>query len=255
MKNFDNIFFCISAYSGDFEILNYAKEYKVYVKDNSKLSGIPSDAIYIKNHGYNLYAYLLFIIENYYNLPEKILFTKNNIFPRHLSRDRFISLLERQSRYMFDAKSCIYRQPFAFIDIDGKFAELNNSWYTRNAQCKFFGSLNKFLEHFFDFIDYPVYVKYPPGGNIMVGKNDILCRPREFYRSLIKCIDYKENAPESYFIERSLDIIFDENVKINGTFLKCFPAATEGSINTVKHFSQKAFLPLLLGNANHKGST
>ena len=51
--------------------------------------------IRIKNVGYNIYSYLKFIIENYENLPETIVFCKDNIFERHIKISTFISLLRR----------------------------------------------------------------------------------------------------------------------------------------------------------------
>lgn len=242
---FNEIFFCISAYNGCFDITKYSKNHIIFLKEGANVRNAPTDLVKIPNYGYNIYAYLLFIIENYSNLPEFILFTKNNVYPRHISEEIFVSLLSRKARYIFDPHSCEYKKPFAFIDIDGKFCELNNSWYLQRNKCKFFGSLNSFLNHFFDLIDNPQYVRFPPGGNILVRKNDVLCRPIEFYEKLVSCIDYTENAPESFFLERSIDMIFNPDVSISKNFENPFPNSFGFSSQRVKNILQHITLPLI----------
>jgi hypothetical protein len=242
----DKPFFCISAYQGNFEILDFADDYKIYVKNGANLSETPLGSTVIENYGYNIYAYLKFIIENYNTLPDQVLFTKNNIFPRHMSRECFSELLINRSRYMFDASNCVYRKPFAFVNVDGRFSEFNNSWYVARKRCRYFGSLNEFLSHFFDFIDLPVYVQFPPGGNILVSKGDILNRPLEFYQRMICVFDYAYNAPETFFVERCLDIIFDVNVKTNNNFDKSFPSGHLRKHNNALQLAQKVLLPSLI---------
>ena len=241
----DDVFFCISAYTGNFDILKYSSNNIVYIKKGASTTGEPKNSIKIDNYGCNIYAYLLFIINNYNNLPRRVLFTKNNIFPRHMSETIFKIRLSQNSRYFFDPENCTYRKPLAYIDIDGTFCEINNSWYIKNNTCRYFGSLDLFLNHCFEFKDNPRYIRFPPGGNILVPQKDILCRPIEFYQMLVETINYKENAPESFLLERSLDLIFNPLVKLSKTFDKKIPVSQNIPYSGIKRRLQSLTLPLL----------
>ena len=89
-------FFCISHFNGELDWVKKINKsnYLVFNKSNEILAE-EINSIKIKNVGYNIYSYLKFIIDNYENLPDTIVFCKDNIFTRHLKIKTFISLLNR----------------------------------------------------------------------------------------------------------------------------------------------------------------
>ena len=76
----NSIFFCISYYSGTLDILNYVDKdnYIIYDKSIEGLKSNDKNIIRTINVGYNIESYFSYIIDNYDNLPEIILFCKNN---------------------------------------------------------------------------------------------------------------------------------------------------------------------------------
>ena len=59
----------------------------------------------------------------------------------------------------------------------------------------------------------PDYVRFSPGANFIVPKENILLRSKNFYKNLIKFINYTKLSCESHFLERSLITIFNSNVQ------------------------------------------
>lgn len=229
-----NLHFCISCYDGDLSILKYAEDFTLYAKQGSSVnfSGLPH--MEIPNVGYNIYAYLKFIVDNYDNLPEAVFFTKNNIFPRHMSENAFVRNLTERRPSFIDEDVLNYDYPFAYVSPNNQFYELNNNWYVRNCAPRYFGTFNNFLNHFFLIKDNPAYVSFPPGCNLIVSRKQILNRPRDFYLQLINTFDYTPLAPECFFIERAIDYIFSPSVMINPRYADEFTGSQK--LGTLTHF-------------------
>ena len=83
------------------DVLNYAhiNNYAVYTKGEK----IIHNSFRMKNWGFNLSSYFKFIIDNYENLPDRICFIKNNVYPRHVDKKIF-------------EKSLRLKNPFVGID-------------------------------------------------------------------------------------------------------------------------------------------
>lgn len=215
------VFFCVSAYEGNFDLLKYADDYFVYVKEGGSLENLPEKFEKIPNYGYNIYSYLKFIVDNYDSLPERIFFLKNNIYPRHLSEHEFIDQIRSGQDHFFSRRQ-IKQSEKAFLR-NNYFYEVNNSWYLRSNKPKYFGSAEAFYRHFF--LDPLIlsHIKFCPGGNVMKTREQIKSRPVAFYYSLLRSVEYKTNAPESYLLERFLDDIFNPSTKISDHFEDSFP--------------------------------
>ena len=96
--NSSDHFFCISHFNGDISwVKNIKKEnYIIYNKSGNNIDHITDNYISINNVGYNIYSYLKFIIDNYENLPNVIVFCKDNIFTRHLNIELFLKLINQK---------------------------------------------------------------------------------------------------------------------------------------------------------------
>lgn len=207
--------FCVSYYEGSLDLLKYAgNDFFVYFKgaENRAAYEAFSDTrkAWIPNTGYNLHAYLDFIVRNYENLPDIVVFCKNSTYPRHVSEAAFARLSQR-SVYtpIVDPESWVgMRFPVAVLSSAGDLLEINDSWYTRNRRGRYFDSFNAFFSFVFTGAECPTYLRFGPGGNLVVPRSNILLRSRDFYRNLLSFIDYEPLAVESYFVERAFDAIF-----------------------------------------------
>jgi len=206
----------ISRYKGSHDILGVIHgDYIVYDKSSEEpIKG----AIRIPNYGYNLYSYLLYIIENYENLPKNVFLLKNNIFPRHMSRKEFQNLYSKKKKFFFSEKHIKTDGFFSFIDCDGNFNEINNSWFSVCKRHKYFGNFDSFDKYFI--VDYKKvdYVKFSPGGNYFLKKDEILSNSIDFYKKILDVISYKENAIESYYVERAFGMFMDKKIQTRVDF-------------------------------------
>ena len=214
LNSTDN-FFCISHFNGDISwVKNIRKEnYIIYNKSGNNIDHITDNYISINNVGYNIYSYLKFITDNYENLPNVIVFCKDNIFTRHLSIELFQKLINRKSFTCLEDDSLSGDFPINLKISDNGFVEINNSWYKFNFPRKYFAEYNEFYSYIFNDWNMPDFVRFSPGANFIVPKENILLRSKNFYKNLINFINYSKVSCESHFLERSLNTIFNSNVQ------------------------------------------
>jgi hypothetical protein len=241
----NNRYFCISFFDGSLDLLKHTNgEFFVYFKgeENRDAYQLFSDSrkAWIPNSGFNLSAYLNFIIERYYNLPDIVVFCKNNIYPRHVSEENFVRLSQRNV-YTPIVETSTWdriRFPIAAISSVGDYLELNNSFYARKKKGRFFSNFNHFFQFIFPYSPIPTYLRFGPGANLVVPRSHILLRSKAFYENLLFFIDYEQHALESYFIERALDAIFNSPFDENILMTKPLDS------NTLKNLELKAGLPV-----------
>ena len=219
-KDFENIikekghYFCISNFNGKIDwITKINKEnYIVYNKSGKSLSK-DINHINIKNVGYNLYSYLKFIIDNYDNLPNTIVFCKDNICPRHLDYNLFKEYLKRLTFTCLEEKITKYKFPINLKISEAGFTEINSSWYKYNYPRLFFRDYNSFYKYIFKEVENPHFLRFAPGANYIVPKNNILSRSKNFYKNLITFISHSQFSCESHYLERSLYTIWNSSIK------------------------------------------
>lgn len=207
-------YFCISYFNGELGwIKNLNKSnYIVYNKSKEKLEK-NINSIKIKNVGYNIYSYLYFIIENYENLPETVVFCKNNIFTRHIEISTFTNLVKRNIFTCLEENNQIRTFPISVELSDNSFNEINSSWYKFKYSRKYFADYNYFYKFIFDSKNIPLFIRFAPGANYIVPKNNILLRSKNYYKNLLKFVYHSQYSCESHFIERSLYLIWNSNIK------------------------------------------
>lgn len=193
-------FFCISHFNGELDWIKKINKsnYIVYNKSNKKLDK-EINSIKIKNVGYNIYSYLNFIIENYENLPDTIVFCKDNIFSRHLKIKTFSNLLKRNIFTCLEENNI--RRPFPIsVDFsDNSFNEINSSWYRFKHPRKFFSNYDIFYNYVFKNTKKPLFIRFAPGANYIVPKNNILLRTKNFYKNL-KNLSITLNIPANLIL-------------------------------------------------------
>ena len=80
----------------------------------------------------DLYSYLNFIVNNYESLPKVIIFCKDNIFIKHLKKEKFIKLINRKVFTNLEDNDQVRRFPIYIGSSDYNYNEINNSWYKYN---------------------------------------------------------------------------------------------------------------------------
>ena len=264
-----NHFFCISHFNGDIEWVTQIDKnnYIVYNKSGEKL---PKEInhVNIRNLGYNLYSYLKFIIDNYNDLPETIVFCKDNIFRRHIEFDLFKNLLKRNTFTSIEENSNKNEFPIVLKTSDSGFTEINSSWYRNKYPRLFFKDFNYFYQYIFENVEKPLFVRFAPGANYIVPKNNILLRSKNFYKNLLTFVSHSQYSCESHFLERSLFVIWNSNLEssykmdevidnneIEYLKTKCLKLIEKENIFFVKLFQKitffigKLYMKLLLKNS------
>lgn len=205
---------CISNHNNDISwVKDYPNPYVIYDRsdDQSFVNGL--DHIKSPNVGYNIYDMFSFIIDNYDNLPDYTTFCKGNIFPRHIGREKFESLMNNKFfTPLFDFTLHKPYMPVCMFSSDGNFSEINNSWYMSDGKPrKYFNNYNDFLK--FIYVDpvIPEYNTFAPGGNYVVPKNQIVKYSINFYKNLRTFVAHAKFSAESFIIERALCTIWTSN--------------------------------------------
>ena len=159
------------------------------------------------NVGSNIYDYMSYIVDNYDNLPARILFGKSNMLDRHITKEEFDVLVKKpglspiplltQNHKVYDP-TCYYS--------DGLYYEINNSWYVQDHPTKYYSNYNDFARDFG--LPIPEYLGFAPGACWIVPSWCIKKHPVDFYRRLRDIVAYDSNPAEAHMIERALHYIW-----------------------------------------------
>jgi len=215
--NTTKTFFCISFYEGDLSWVPAITDgnYHIYAKNKISEPSIDSKKITIvENVGYNVYPYLKYIVDNYDTMPDVVVFCKNNVFPRHVSRVTFERLALREVFTAIEEPArWNVRYPYSMLSSDNGLLEINNSWYAKQNLRKYFYSFDDFYSFIFRDAPRPRYLRFAPGANYVVPKQNILLRSRNFYHNLMKFCEYHQFSGESHMIERALVAIWSSTAE------------------------------------------
>jgi hypothetical protein len=161
------------------------------------------------NVGENIYDMFRFIIENYENLPDITIFMKGNMIHSKVNGEYYYSTHERLMKaftvntfYPIEKYhgQCLYPRVN-----DGMYMEPNNNSFTyTNMERKYYNSYNEFLNDNFVNPFYPDYIRFAPGANYVVPKQNILSYSKEFYKKLQTYVSYAVVPLEAHILERAL---------------------------------------------------
>lgn len=202
----------------------YTNNYVIY--DRSDKYELPkcinlSKVIKSPNLGFNLYDYFAYIVDNYSNLPECVIFTKGNVFPRHITQEYFDKIANNDFfTPMEDFNMHKTYWPVCFFSADGGFCEINDSWYVPEHQAKYFYSYNEFIKFCFNNPVIPRYTRFAPGANYIVPKENVLKLPKVFYKNLLVFVSHCSLPAEAHIIERALHTLWTCNFEISKNMLK-----------------------------------
>jgi hypothetical protein len=177
------------------------------------------------NVGENIYDMMRFIIENYEDLPDISIFVKGNLLSKpgnsdgssyyYTYPDRFIRAI--QSNYFLPIeRDC----PVTNIFVNGG-GYVERTWTPdSNIPRKYFSSFYELLSLLFVNPVNPEYIRFAPGGNYVVPKENILKFSKNFYIKLKLFSSYRDEnditghstCAEAYLIERLLYMMWTEDL-------------------------------------------
>lgn len=225
--NIEKNFLMVSNYNADISwILDYTNNYIIYDRSDTDewIKQFDSKKV-IKspNIGWDIYDKLTYIIDNYNNLPNVIILVKGNIF-KYISKEEFDEDCNNEKFTPLLTKHHQTKMPICFYSEDGLYNEINNSWYLHKFPTKYFNSYNQFIENFN--LKKQDYIKFAPGSNYIVTKNDIQKHPKSFYEKLRCCVDYSTLPGEAQIIERFLWTLWSCDKKLESDMLNLIPKKT-----------------------------
>jgi hypothetical protein len=167
------------------------------------------------NVGENIYDIFRFIIENYDDLPDITIFMKGNMIISetcgeyyYATLDRIKKAFEANTFYPIEKFHGVCKNtgvcPYPTVN-DGMYMEPNDNSFTYTGmERKFYNTYNEFLED--NFIDpfFPDYIRFAPGANYTVPKQNILSYSKQFYEKLQSYVSYTIVPLEAHILERAL---------------------------------------------------
>lgn len=206
-------FFVVSNWKNDIcWIEDYTDRYIVYDKSDTLLAG--DKVLKIDNVGYNIYDICHYIINHYDNLPELVAFLQGYPFD-HCNRETFDKLIYKEVFTPLESYGMIRANRWEQRTPDGGFMEFNNSWYivahqkTQGTEVnRYLESYNQFLIEMFENPEFSAWIRFAPGGQYVVPKENILYYSKNFWKKIMGFVDYCALPSEAHLIERSLYTIF-----------------------------------------------
>lgn len=219
-------FLVISNYNNDLRwVPEYTDNYIIYNKRSDILkipeSIDPKRVISSSINGYNSYDYFTFIIDNYENLPDCIIFAKGWSFPRHVRMEHFHRIMNNDFfTPIEDWKMHKPKFPIAFFSPEGGYCEINNSWYLKHWKTKYFTNYNDFLRFIYKDPVIPRYTRFAPGGDYIVPKANILKLPKVVYQNLRLFLSHCQEPGETHMIERAMYTLWASNFELSNEIQK-----------------------------------
>jgi len=222
-----NRFWVVSSYKTDFSWVNdYTNNYLIYDKSGEHTE---SDKVkHSPNVGYNIYDYVDYIVQNYHNLPDILVFIKSNIWNRvvngvpnpHCNKEKFDRLINNNYTTALESYEDIPITRVNRKDRDGGYMELNepyHPWYIQDDSgllvTEKFKCLEEMLPTIFTNPIIPQWIRFAPGANYIVPKENILHYSKSLFEKLRSYVGYSQYSAESHMVERALYLIFTNHWK------------------------------------------
>jgi hypothetical protein len=213
----------VARYNEDINWLNTEMNNCIIYNKGEKLN--IDNEIMLDNVGRESETYLHYIITNYDNLPEVVVFTQANI-EDHIGSNDVNFLIRIKNEALIHSRSQNYITHF---DV-GKNIHWDATWNLRNNQSGRLKSKNivvkreyflndnyknnkpiTFIERYKTNINenYPDPIYIYQSGLFAIRKEHILNKPIEYYKKLILEVNHHINSTEGHFFERSWYYIFE----------------------------------------------
>jgi hypothetical protein len=157
-------------------------------------------------------AMLSYIYENYNNLPDVLVILQAQPFD-HCNLEKLLRLLPNDKFISLESYEDTPENPYHKKDpIDNGYCEINNSWYVE-AHNHTHGIISKyptydsFMETYFSNYQHLDWLRFSPGTQFIVPKENILYYSKDFWYKLSQELP-RYNMTESFIIERAMYYIF-----------------------------------------------
>jgi hypothetical protein len=197
-------------------INKYAKNYLIYDK-----SGRWEENENIKtqiNVGQSVYDMFDYILNNYDNLPEMVCFVKGDVIPRHCGEEKFSKIIHNKEYTTIENYSRILDKytegAYSFVDENDNYHENSsevNYQVSNIHRGKYFSNYQSFLSEIFENPEFGQYIKFPPGGCLLIPKENILRFNKNFYENARMWVSWDVRPGEAFLFERSYTSIFTSN--------------------------------------------
>lgn len=178
-----------------------------------------------KNVGQNVYDIFDFIVTHYNDLPDATIFCRACVhYPKktpdgesygNCSEEKFVSLMNNDTfTELHDFGPEVHNGTSSKMAEDGGFLEINNSWYLHHVPWKHFSNLNTFLRDVYINPEIPRYIRFSPGANYVIPKDDILKYSKNFYEKIREYLSWDCVIGEAHILERCLYTIFTCDYKV-----------------------------------------
>lgn len=193
--------YVISRYNHDMEpIFKYAGEnFTLYDRSDIKINDYRM--IPMPNIGSDIYDKFTYIIDNYEKLPEVIVFTKANLF-KYITEEEFEKVKDNKTFTPLLTRNHQEKPGVCFYSEDGMYNEINNKWYLASHGVKHLGRADELMK-LLGMSD-KEYLKFAPGSNYIVPRENIIQYPKEFYVTLRKYLEWDVYPGEAQIMERGL---------------------------------------------------
>ena len=197
-----------------------------WITDNNKIiynKGIPlniNNEYILENIGRESETYLRYIIDNYDNLPDVVVFTQGNIKDHcktnNIQMDNMFYLLKLKEEAIRYGKSTLNANHIHYHEDDKRNIYWSPDWnkeknnyylhnnYLNNKQITFIDWFTKNIDK-----SYPNPIGIYWNGLFAIRKDVILKNSLKYYKKLISQVNHHSNPAEGHFFERSWYYIFN----------------------------------------------
>ena len=207
------------------ELLKYFDDYLIYDRFHRFEE---SDKIkHQVDVGVNIYDIFDFIITNYDNLPDISIFIKDDVVPRHCSKEKFEKIIHNTT--FTPIENYIRETPrykagiYSFVSDNDEYYEAAQEvdYQVRAIHfCKYIFTYRELLHEIFENPEFGYYIKFAPGGNYLIPKENILKYNIDFYKQMRHYVAWAERPGEAYLFERAMCVIFNSNFNIKDKYKK-----------------------------------
>lgn len=210
----------VSRYSENVDWLkDYDFDYIIYNK-GPKLEG-GFNVKDVENIGNNQRDIFQFIVENYDDLPDTMIFVQGTPFD-HCNREKFDLVLNNTEFTPLESYGHIPINGSQKLDFDGGYMEINNSWYISahnqtHSQTCMFSSFDDFMYKTFSNYESSNWNRFTPGSQYLITKKIAKHYPKKFWEYLMNILN-KNSMTEGHIIERALLMIFRCKLELRDEF-------------------------------------
>jgi hypothetical protein len=214
-----NIEILIARYNEDLEWLKN-KPFSSYpitiynkgVNDNFYKPSYLKEVVELPNVGVNVHSYLYYIIENYDNLPDVVIFLPGSAMDKHkrnktlktvlntISTNNSVFYVEKNIDYIKETLNDFNLDIYPISNLQNR--ELNNDYKLEKCNIRPFG---KWYDYLFPNISLD-HINYH--AIFSVSREHILNRSKKSYKKLIKYVNNHKNEECAHYFERSFLSIF-----------------------------------------------